>query len=58
MFNTYGFCMHCCFITHLHYSSIAVQMNMTYNHLDTAYTAGNSCTGFTMGATVKGAFWN
>lgn len=52
--------MHCCYITHLHYSSIAVQMYMTYtgNHLDTAYTAGNSCTGFTMGATVKGVFWN
>lgn len=33
-------------------------MYMTYNHLDTAYTAGNSYTGFTMGATVKGVFWN
>lgn len=50
--------MHCCFITHMHYISIAVQMYTAYNHLDAAYTAGNSCTGFTMGATVKGVFWN
>lgn len=28
-------------------------MYTAYNHLDTAYTAGNCCTGFTMGATLE-----